>query len=191
MPPAVRPCFLAASAAALSACAHGYTKPWKAPNGAVSEADCAVYAAVAPSLGDTRKFFLHPVTVPTRIREQGFNNPDLLPGFSSAEIEAIETQRVAGFEDARRIACDWTAHRLPADAFAWRHGRSYDVAFGPVFRSADGKLAVVDVSHNDTVDRRLRAQRFVLGQEGREWLVAGFYTLPSPRVEIGEMTLER
>ena len=182
---------LLAGSLALSACAQGFTRPWRTPTGAVSAEDCAVYAAVAPSLGDARKFFLHPVTVPTRIPEQGFNNPDLLPGFTMAEVAALEAQRKAGFEDARQIRCDWWSLRLPKDAFGWRNKRSYDLAFGPVFRSADGKFAVVDVSHNDTVSRRLRAQRYVLGREGDEWLVAGFYTLPSPRVEIGPVTLER
>ena len=182
---------LLGACAALPACATSYTQPWRAATGVVPADDCAVYAAVAPSLGDARKFFLHPVTVPTRIREQGFNNPDLLPGFTMAEVASLEAQRQAAFEDARTIECDWWSLRLPKDAFGWRHKRSYDVAFSPVFRSADGKLAVVDVSHNDTVSRRLRAQRYILGREGDEWIVAGFYTLPSPRVEIGPITLER
>ena len=179
-----------AACGALAACAHAYTQPWRAPAGAVPAEDCAVYAAVAPSLGDARKFFLHPVTVPTRVPEQGFSNPDLLPGFTMADVEAMEARRKAGFEDARRIVCDWASLRLPKDAFGWRHGRSYDVAFSPVFRSADGQYAVVDVSHNDTVDRRLRAQRYVLGVDAGEWRVAGFYTLPQARVEFGPATLE-
>ncbi|HEX8571081.1 MAG TPA: hypothetical protein VF699_14335 [Caulobacteraceae bacterium] len=187
----VRTCLLA-TALGLSACAHGYTEPWRAPTGAVAPEDCAVYAALAPSLGDARKFFLHPVTVPTRVPEQGFNNPDLLPGFTMAEVASLEEARKAGFEDARQIRCDWEALDLPKEAFGWRSKRSYDLAFGPVFRSTDGKLAVVDVSHNDTFSRGLRAQRYVLGREGDEWLIAGFYTLPSPkRVQVGPITLER
>ena len=188
---AARLSLLLSACAALSACAHAYTRPWQAPTGSVSAEDCAVYAAIAPSLGDARKFFLHPVTVPTRVPEQGFRNPDLLPGFTMADVEAMEARRKAGFEDARRIECDWSAFRLPKDAFGWRHRRSYDVAFSPVFRSADGQFAVVDVSHNDTVDRHLRAQRYVLGVDADEWRVAGFYTLPSARVEFGPVTLER
>ena len=183
--------WLLAASTGLVGCAHAYEKPWQAATGTVPAEDCAVYAAVAPSLGDSRKFFLHPVTVPTRVPEQGFNNPDLLPGFTMAEVTALEAERTARFEQALRIACDWSSLRLPKDAFGWRHARSYDIAFGPVFRSTDGKLAVVDVSHNDTSSRRLRAVRYVLGREGEEWLVAGFYTLPSPRVEIGPMTFER
>jgi hypothetical protein len=182
--------WLLAAPAVLAGCAHSFEQPWTAATGTIPAEDCAVYAAVAPSLGDARKYFLHPVTVPTRVAEQGFNNPDLLPGFSTADIAALEADRKARFEQALRIVCNWSAWRLPADAFAWRHARSYDLAFSPVLRSADGKFAVVDVSHNDTVSRRLRAQRYVLGREGDAWLVAGFYTLPSARVEVGPATRE-
>ena len=182
------PCLLAGSAALLG-CAHP-AKPWRAATGTVTADDCAVYAALAPTLGDSRKYLLHPVTVPTRVPEQGFNNPDALPGFTMAEVTAMEARRQAAGEEALAITCDWKALRLPEGAFAWKSARSYDLAFGPVFRSTDGRYAVVDVSHTDTFSRSIRALRYVLGREGDDWRVAGYYSLPSPRVEIGPVTYE-
>ena len=177
---------LAAGAAASAGCAHNPpARPWHVATGTVSGDDCAIYAAIAPTLGDVRKYLLHPVTVPTRAPEQGFNDPDLLPGFTMAEVAAMEERRRERGEEALSIACDWGALDLPKGAFAWRSPRSYDLAFGPVFRSADGKTAVVDVSHTDTFRGAIRALRYVMGKEGEEWRVAGYYSLPSPRVEVG------
>src|SRR3712207_539602 len=94
----------AACCAALACCAHG-AKPWRAANGEVTPDDCAIYAAIAPTLGDPRKYLLHPVTVPTVVPEQGFNNPDALPGFTMEEVAALETERKANVEQALRITC--------------------------------------------------------------------------------------